>query len=61
MSLESARAYFEYGNALLTKVEDTPTEGILGTAADEAKASASIHKVLSVSYFENLFIFRRRS
>lgn len=45
-SLETARAYFEYGNALLTKIEDTPAEGLLGSAADDAKATAALTKIL---------------
>ena len=49
LHIETARAYFEYGDALLTKIEDAPTEGLLGTAADEEKASASLQKILSVS------------
>ena len=49
LHIETARAYFEYGDALLTKIEDTPSEGLLGSAADDEKAAASIQKILSVS------------
>ena len=30
MSLESADVYFEYGNALLQKEEENPSDGLLG-------------------------------
>ena len=49
LSFESAKAYFEYGNALLSKVEDAASnEGILGAAADDAKATESLTKMLGV-------------
>ena len=57
-SFETARAYFEYGNALLTKVEDTAAnEGILGAAADDVKATESIKKILDVSILLNFVSF----
>ena len=36
-SIEIAPAYFEYGNALLTKEEENPSYGLLGDAAEKAK------------------------
>ncbi len=49
MEIECARAYFEYGNALLMKEEDNPTDDLLGAAAQEAKkAAASLTSILSV-------------
>ena len=36
-SVEIAPAYFEYGNALLTKEEENPSYGLLGDAAEKAK------------------------
>lgn len=30
MSIECARAYYEYGNALLNKEEENPSHGLLG-------------------------------
>jgi hypothetical protein len=42
MALESARAYFEYGNVLLLKEEDAPTDNLLGDAAQKANIDAVV-------------------
>jgi hypothetical protein len=48
MDIQTAEAYFEYGNALLMKEEETPTDDLLGAAAAEAKIAAStLTKILS--------------
>eukprot|EP01036_Dinobryon_divergens_P054217 gene54217-72456_t len=41
-SIEVAPLWYEYGNALLSKEEDSPTDDLLGAAADEAKKQAQI-------------------
>ena len=40
-SIEAAPAWFEYGNALLTKEEDNPSEALLGDTAAPAASSSS--------------------
>ena len=35
LALESAQAYFDYGNALLTKEEENPSNNLLGNVKDE--------------------------
>lgn len=35
MSIESAQAYFEYGNALLMKEEENPSNDVLGNVSNE--------------------------
>ena len=50
MDVECARAYYEYGNALLMKEEDNPSDDLLGAAAKEArKAAASLVSIFAVS------------
>lgn len=41
-SLVVAPVWFEYGNALLSKEEDNPSNNLLGTAANEAKKAAQM-------------------
>jgi hypothetical protein len=51
MAIECARVYYEYGNALLKKEEDNPTDDLLGAAAQEAKkAAASLAEALVGAY-----------
>jgi hypothetical protein len=62
MALESARAYFEYGNVLLLKEEDAPTDNLLGDAAQKANIDAVVrwcfHWLLSVyTLKQNVFNF----
>ena len=40
-ALELAPIWFEYGNALLCKEEETPTDELLGAAAEEAKKNSN--------------------
>ena len=51
MSLACAAAWFEYGNALLTKEEDNPSDGLLGnqqpTETEQAVDSTDITNILS--------------
>ena len=41
-SIESAPAWFEYGNALLLKEEENPSDDLLGAAAAEARKAAKV-------------------
>ena len=41
-SLEVAPVWFEYGHALLSKEEDSPSNNLLGAAANEAKKAAQM-------------------
>ena len=55
MDAECARAYYEYGNALLMKEEDNPSDDLLGAAAKEArKAAASLASIFAVSVLLDL-------
>jgi hypothetical protein len=40
MALESAEAYYEYGNALLMQEEDNPSKGLLSNVDDDENAEA---------------------
>jgi hypothetical protein len=46
-----APVWYEYGNALLLKEEETPSDNLLGAAADEAKKQAKVLSMeLAVSF-----------
>ncbi len=41
LSLESAYAYYEYGNALLTKEEENPAHDVLGNVEKDKNGAAA--------------------